>query len=43
MTQQIKVLAAKPKDPSSIPGTHVVGGKKKTDSLKLSFGPQHTA
>lgn len=27
MVQQVKALAAKPKDLSSIPGTHVVKGK----------------
>jgi hypothetical protein len=42
MTQQIKVLPAKPKDTSSIPGTHVVGGKELTPtSCPLLPNTQH--
>lgn len=41
MTQQIKVLSAKPKDSSSIPGNHVGGRRLTPRSCPLLPNTQH--
>lgn len=48
MAQKVKVLAAKPKDPSSIPTIHMVEGKNQLSRGKILFSqvvlgfPMHT-
>lgn len=41
MAQQITVLAAKPKDLSSILGTHVVGGENRLPLVPLPQTKKH--